>query len=356
MLLRMREMIDTTLRLRDCRLWARMLWLAVLVTGLIGVSHDSQAEPLKIRIGWSSMPAQMIPILYSKPDLLKYYGRSYVVEPVQFKGASAKVIALAADEIDLAVLSPFTLNDAVLNARQDIKVLADVTQDGVGDQYSEAFLVRKDSGIKTLADLKGKRIGAAQSGSTLETALRIMLKKNDLVAKRDYTLVETNGASMSSLLEDCKIDIGPVFMPLAEQMLASGKYDVLFRAKDALGASQYLFLVGRADFLQKNRSHLNDFFEDHVRAMRWFMDPANRQEAVQMIGNYLKQPTDRLSYLFTKADAYRDPFLVPNVRTLQDTLGVIKDSGLVPSVIQVEPKYVDLSFVEDAKRRLETKK
>ena len=176
-----------------------ILWLVSLcAASLDGAWHGAEAEPLKIRIGWSSMPAQMIPILYSKPDLLKYYGRSYVVEPVMFRGASAKVIALAAEEIDLAVLSPVALNDTVLNARQDIKVLADVVQDGVGDQYSEAFLVRKDSGIKTIADLKGKRIAAPPSGSTLETALRVMLNKGGLIAKRDYTLVETQGVSMSA--------------------------------------------------------------------------------------------------------------------------------------------------------------
>ena len=57
------------------------------------------------------------------------------------------------------------LNEAVLNARQDVRVLADVVQDGVGDQYSEAFLVRKDAGIKSVADLKGKRVGTAPSGA-----------------------------------------------------------------------------------------------------------------------------------------------------------------------------------------------
>ena len=321
-----------------------------------GIPVAGQAEPLKIRIGWSNMPAQMIPVLYSKPEILKYYGRSYVVEPVKFRAASASVIALAALDIDLAVLSPFVLNEAVLNARQNVRVLADVVQDGVGDQYSEAFLVRKDAGIKSVADLKGKRIGTAPSGSTIETALRVMLKKNGLVAKRDFTLVETHGLSMSVLLEDNKIDIGAVTMPLVEQMLASGKYEVLFRAKDAVGPSQYLFLAGRADFLQANRSKLNDFFEDHVRAMRWFSDPANRNEALQIIGASINVPPERLSYLFTKADAYRDPFLAPNLRILQDTLSVIKEAGLVQDIIQVEPRYVDLSFIEEAKRRLEAKK
>jgi NitT/TauT family transport system substrate-binding protein len=96
----------------------RGLWLVLWVflcafTSLCGGLGRAQAEPLKIRIGWSSMPAQMIPVLYSKPELLKYYGRSYVVEPVKFRAASANIIALAAEEVDLAVLSPFVLNEAV---------------------------------------------------------------------------------------------------------------------------------------------------------------------------------------------------------------------------------------------------
>ena len=34
---------------------------------------------------------------------------------------------------------------------------------------------------------------------------------------------------------------------------------------------------------------------------------------------------------------------------------MIKDVDLAPNVIQLEPKYVDLSFVEEAKRRITAK-
>jgi len=278
------------------------------------------------------------------------------VEPILFRGSSPQIAAMAANEIDMAAFSALALNLAVLNARQDVKVLADIIQDGVGQNHSETFLVRKDSGIKTIADMKGKRIGSNAIGSASDTAIRAMFKKNGMVDKRDFTVIEVAFPNIPIMLDEGKIDMGTVLQPVSDQLMATGKYEILFRAKDAVGPSQLVFLAGRADFLQKNRTQMMDFFEDHVRAMRWFNDPANRTEAVKIVADFMKQPPERLGHLFTQKDYYRDPFLFPNVKTLQDSLNVIKDVELAPQVITLEPRYVDLSFVQEAKRRIEANK
>jgi NitT/TauT family transport system substrate-binding protein len=321
---------------------------ALLISG-----GAAAAEPLKIRIGWSTMPGHMIPVLYSKPEILKHYGKSYTVEPILFRGSSPQITAMAAGEIDMAAFSALALTLAVTNARQDVKVVADIIQDGVDDYHSETFLVRKDSGIKTLSDMKGKRVGSNAIGSASDTAIRAMFRSKGMVDKRDYTVVEVAFPNIPSMLEEGKIDLGTVLQPNSDQLLQGGKYEVLFRSKDAIGPSELVFLAARGDFLEKNRQALNDFFEDHVRAMRWFRDPANRTEAIKIIADFMKQSSDKLSYMFTKKDYYRDPFLIPNVKTLQDGINIAKDLGLAPTAIEVSPKYVDLSFVEEAKRRIE---
>ncbi|MFC7398437.1 ABC transporter substrate-binding protein [Chelatococcus sp. GCM10030263] len=311
------------------------------------------ADPVNIRIGWSTMPGHMIPVLYSKPEILKHYGKSYTVEPILFRGSSPQITAMAAGEIDMAAFSALALTLAVTNARQDVKVVADIIQDGVDDYHSETFLVRKDSGIKTVTDMKGKRVGSNAIGSASDTAIRAMFRSKGMVDKRDYTVVEVAFPNIPSMLDEGKIDMGTVLQPNSGQLLQSGNYQVLFRSKDAIGPSQLVFLAARADFLEKNRQALQDFFEDHVRAMRWFRDPANRTEAIKIIADFMKQSPDKLSYMFTKNDYYRDPFLFPNVKTLQDSINIAKDLGLAPTAIEVAPKYVDLSFVEEAKRRIE---
>lgn len=332
-------------------------WLARLsaAVGLAAAAFASPAlaEPVKIRIGWSTMPGHMIPVLYSKPEILKHYKKSYTVEPILFRGSSPQITAMAAGEIDMAALAPLPLVLAVTNARLDVKVVADIIQDGIEGYLSEAYMVKKESGIKAVQDMKGKRVGTNAIGSASDAAMRAMFRKNNMMDKRDYTVVEVAFPNIPPMLEDSKIDMGTVLQPFSSQLLATGKYEVLFRAKDAIGPSQLVFLASRADFLEKNRTQLLDFFEDHVRAMRWFTDPKNREEAVRIIATYMKQPPENLTHLFTANDYYRDPFLVPNIKNLQSSVDVVHEVGLAPVKLEVAPKHVDTSFVEEAKRRIE---
>jgi len=82
---------------RDSRFAAGLgAGLAAIVL-LAGAADRARAEePLKIRIGWSTMPGHMIPVLYAKPDILEHYGKSYTVEPILFRGSSPQITAMAA--------------------------------------------------------------------------------------------------------------------------------------------------------------------------------------------------------------------------------------------------------------------
>ncbi len=331
---------------------ARVLLIAMLILAMAPLSRGAMADPLKIRIGWSTMPGHMIPVLYSKPEILKYYGNSYTVEPILFRGSSPQISAMAANEIDMAAFAPLVLALSVLNARLDVRVVADVIQDGVAGHHTETFLVRSDSGINSVADMKGKRVGTNAVGSASDTAVKAMFRKNGLLENRDYSTVEVAFPNIPAMLDEHKIDMGTVLQPMSAKLRATGNYKTLFTAKDAVGQQQLVFLAARNDFLTKNRAALLDFFEDHVRAMRWFTDPANHQEAVAIIAKFMKQSPDDLAYLFTDQDYFRDPYLIPNVPGIQSIVDVSQQIGLLPQRIEVAPKYVDLSFVEEAKKRL----
>ena len=95
-----------------------------------------------------------------------------------------------------------------------------------------------------------------------------------------------------------------------------------------------------------------DFFEDYLRALRWFLDPAHRDEAVMIVASFTRAPRAMFDdYLFTADDYYRDPDARPNLAAVQKAMDALRAEGIIDIAIDARP-YADPSFVEEAGRRL----
>lgn len=313
----------------------------------------ASADPLEIRIAWTTVPGQLTPVLFAKSDLLKHEGISYIVKHFHFAGSGPMVSALASGDLDIAQLAPSSLGFAIENAHiADIKVITDGYQDGVDGHYSSVFLVRKDSPIKRIEDLRGKVVGVNAFGGAIDIAARAMLRTHHLEASKDYTIVEGAFPNLAPMLEQQKVDLVGLVLPFSEVAEKQGNVRPLFRMKDALGTTQMLFNVARASFLAKNRTALAEFFEDYVRAQRWFLDPANRAQAVKVVADFNKRPESVFSsYLFTPADFHRDPNARPNLVALQRNMVQLKELGFLKTDIDVK-RYADLSFIDNAVKHL----
>ena len=108
---------------------------AAIAGGFLALAlNAASADPLKIRAGWSNTPTAMAPIIFSKPELLKHYGKSYTMEPVRFAGSAPEITALATGDLDIATLAASSFASAIENARMtDIRVIGDENQDGSVD-------------------------------------------------------------------------------------------------------------------------------------------------------------------------------------------------------------------------------
>jgi len=316
-------------------------------------SSATAAEPLKIRIAWTTVPGQLTPVLFAKSDQLRHYGTSYTVEHFHFAGSGPMVTALASGTIDIAQLAPSSLGFAIENAHlKDVRVITDGYQDGVDDHFSSVFLVRKNSGIKSVEDLKGKVVAVNAFGGALDIAVRAMARRHHLEANKDFSMVEGAFPNLGAILEQSKADMISLVLPFSLAAEKQGGTVTLFRMKDALGTTQMLFNVARASYLQQNRAALADFFEDYVRSLHWFLNPAHRTEAVQMVADFNKQPVARfMPYLFTPQDTYRDPNARPNLAALQRNMETLKELGFLKAPVDVK-SHADLSFIDDAAKRV----
>lgn len=328
--------------------------ITILGLGILGLcARHAAADPVKIRAGWSNTPTAMAPIIFAKPELLKHYGQTYTMEPVHFAGSAPEITALATGDIDIATLAASSLASTIENARMtDIRVIGDENQDGVEGSYSSQFFVLKDSPIKTVEDLKGKVLADNAIGGALDIDIRAMLRKHKVDDRRDVHIVEGPFSGMVPMLEEKKADLvagTPPFSFIAE---AKGTVRTLFTSRDAVGPSEFIFDAARKPFIDKNRAALVDFSEDWIRALRWFLDPANHDEAVKILADYTKLPPQSLSsWVFTNKDLYRDPNHRPNLAALQSNLNLQQELGFQKTHIDVA-QYADLSLVDEAAKRI----
>lgn len=328
------------------------LWLTVGLLFALSVTASRAEEPVNLRLGWAVVPGQLTAVLFTKKEILKHYGQSYTVETIRFRGSAPQITALASGELDIAALAYSSFGLAIQNARMDdLRVVGDLYQDGIDDYYSSEYVVRADSPIRKIEDLKGKTIATNGIGGAVDMAMRKMLRDHGLEDRRDYQTVEVQFPNMMATLEEKKVDLASLVTPFSLLARQSGKVRTLFTIKDAMGETQTTLMAARAPFIAKNRAALVDFFEDVQRATHWFVDPKNRAEVVTILADFTKEPPSAFAdWLFTKDDYFRDLDARPNLKALQNNLDAQKSLGFLKVSIDVN-KYADLSLVDEAAKR-----
>ncbi len=316
----------------------------------------AQSAPLTIRVGWAQTPGHLAPLVAElakrHPEVMPENGKTYDFEPVRYAGSTPQIQALAIKELEVAAFSDSAFALAITNAHLDVKIVADVLQTGRPGYWSGEYVVAKDGPVKTVADLKGRRVATNAIGSEADSTMRAMLRRNG-IADSDVTTVEANFANQPAMIEGGKVDMIQLLPQFARELMETGRYRILFTSDQVHGVSDGVFWCMRSDVIAANRPALIDFYTDYMRAMRWFLNPANRKEALDIAVAVTRKPEKDLEFAFTKHDFYRPPDLMPLPGAIQQEVDEDVALHVLPKGIRVSPSYVDLSLIKAAKERLD---
>jgi len=339
----------------------RTLKLMLAVVAVVGFAFcpgaAQSADPVKIRVAWVVPVANWASIMFEKQGLAQHMGKSYTVETMRFQGTPPMITALANGELEVADLGFSSFALAVQNAgMDDLMVIADEFQDGVPGYHTGEYLVHKDSPIKTVKDLKGKVLATNAGGSAVDIVMRAALKKNGLDDKKDVSIVEAAFPNMKAMLLERKVDLIPSVIPFVFDPQLKANSRTLYFQNEIVGRTQMILWTARAQFIKKNRAAMVDFMEDVVRAARWWVDPKNHKEAVEIAARVSKRPPEAFDkWLFLKAgqqgDYYRDPNMLPDLDALQSNVNLQHELGLMKAPLDIR-KHTDLSLVQEAVKRL----
>jgi ABC-type nitrate/sulfonate/bicarbonate transport system substrate-binding protein len=332
----------------------RQLFMTTVILFLASDSSTVSAELVKIRYGWVVVPASLVPVMKEKQGLLRNHGKTYELELTRFQGTSTQITALASGDLDIAALAFSAFGLAIENAKlSDLRVIADEGIDGYQDYYSDEYMVLKNGPVKSVGNLKGRVLATSAIGSAVDIAMRAMLRRHQLEDKKDYSVIEVPFPTMKSILIEGKADLIPSVPPFSYDKGLLDAAHTLFTMKDAMqGPAQISAWAARTAFIEKHRAALLDFIEDYLRGVRWFHEPANRAEAIELIARFTKIPASVFEgWVLTKKDEYRDPTGRPNVEIMQKNLDQTKAAGFLNTRIDAKA-YTDASVVEEAWQRL----
>ncbi len=140
------------------------------------------------------------------------------VELVEFKSGTDLIKAIIGGQLDTGVLG-FTNAVAWASKGADLKVV------GGAQQGYHALVVRDDSGINKVADLKGHTLASQKEGSTADTVLKGVVLKNAGLTPDDLNILGVSPQIAVQSLVGKRVDAAFLFEPQAHiaQLIAPVK-------------------------------------------------------------------------------------------------------------------------------------
>jgi len=217
----------------------------------------------KIRMGSRNTNLDVVLL---ESGVAKKYGID--IEVVRIKTGIEMAEALIGGGIDVGIVGGAPLVSAITRTKKIVLIGSAWTTDG---GYAKV-LVRKDSPIKSIDDLKGKKI-ANKIGSGSYRALGDWCAKNNCKVS-DFQILNTSPASIIAALESKSVDAGIWFAPTTSIAVHKGIARILMDFSGAnLGAATW---SARKDFASKNKDVLARFMAATVDAQELILKDSRK--------------------------------------------------------------------------------
>jgi len=263
---------------RDFSLTAANMIAGSLAGGSLFGAANAWAQTKEVNLGtFGSIDVQNY--IRAKGLATKTFGPNVKTEFMTVRAGSEVIAAMAGGSLDICNLgsSPLVVGYANGAPVSLVYVYKNITD-------SEVLVVQNTSGIKTVAGLKGKKVGMPFNTSVHFAALAAM--KAAGLAPADVQLINMPANTIASAWSRREIDASYIWVPIAPA-LAADQGTVIFKSGD-LNASGILVFDGlgvRDDFKKKSPELVLAFLKDFEQIATTFKQ--NPKEVVDTMTKFL---------------------------------------------------------------------
>ena len=253
-------------------------------TLLVIASIVSQPAFAQMRIGWQVGDVSTVLTLAVEKKIFEKFGLA--VELKGFPAGPAMLPALAASEIDIAWMGEFPTVTGYTNGLP-LEVLL------VPHMHTShiRLVANPAAGIKSVADLRGKKIGVTVGSTSHHHVIRALSSAN--LKAQDVTLVNLAPANMVPAYLAGQVDAVFTWEPGVGELESRGA--VRLATTQSIGSITGILWVSRSDYVKAHPAEVQKFFAAWQAATDEYRQ--NPRESMKYEAKRLNQTVDELTRL-----------------------------------------------------------
>jgi len=315
--------------------------LAVLAAAALALPGAGHAQDNKLVVGMPTTPPNVVhmPVLVAQ-DLGLYKKYGVEVDTVALAGGVKVFRAMLSGNVDIA-MAPGAVTIIGISKGSKVKGIL-----GNLDKFEASMVVRDN--VKTMADLKGKRIGIQQPGGFAHILSKNVLRAAKVDAK-DVNFVSIATEDVPALVAD---QIDTAILHVEQEMLAKQKVPsmhAIARMWELQPKTMYQFMAVKDETIKSKPKALLAFVKANIEATRILY--TDKAKVMPILVKYTKYPekvvSDTYDFLVKSciwnANTGLTPERVGFTANLMTKVGNI-EKGKTPSYDQI----VDKQFAEAA--------
>lgn len=295
----------------------------ILTGGVFAAGPAPLNPPQKVKVAY--VPIMKFATMYVAADrgLFKKYGLDVEIEKV--KSGTEAIAFLTQGSVDVGGIAIVTSLWNSWNRGLAIRIIAPGGLEPMKDSPTNLLVSKKaaDAGLKTLADLKGKKIASAGGpGSGSEYLIAKALERVKLTI-RDVNLVNIGNPDIPAALAAGSVDAALAGPPYSTQAIKSGVAAVL--ATDLTPGLMTVAFVGSGKFIKERPQVAERFVVALTEAAR-LMQGSNYLSK-ENLDAYLKYTASTEAALKAGKPAVYDPNMDIPIKGLADIERVHRENG-----------------------------
>jgi len=230
------------------------------LTGIIVLGVSSQAAAQILKIGWVYAMANAPILIAQEKGYFKQQGLDVVI--IKFKNGPMAHQALSAGELDMAYIGSTPVYHWFARG-MDSRILAKV------NFGQAAMLIRSDSDIKNVSDLKHKKIAGVKAGSGMDVLLRgfVLGEEGKLKPDQDVEIVSMPPSHMEEALEDKRVNAAFMWEPFVSSAIVHGKTRVLLDMNKVVPNYPWYVVMAMPKTLKTRRQDVLKVLQAHKQAV-----------------------------------------------------------------------------------------